>query len=187
MPIKWMKTKGTWREVANAARTTIGMEAGKGEPSSNWKRRILLAEHSPIRKLHISWVWEDLLWWVQTHFTRHKFGVEWWVSTSREDRTGIDRSTLTQNSLVNIEGEANAQAIINISRKRLCMQASKETRKAWEDFLFFLEKIQPELTSCCVPDCVYRGWCYEYKSCGFHKTESYKKILKLYREGVNEQ
>ena len=45
-----LKILGTWRDVANAARTTIGQEAGEGEPSSKWKRRMLLAEHSPIRK-----------------------------------------------------------------------------------------------------------------------------------------
>ena len=186
MKIEFLKRKGTWREIADAARTTIGMEAGEGEPSSNWKRKMLLAEHSPIRKIHINWKWTDLLWWVQTHFTRHKFGVEWWVSTSRSDRTGIDRSTIGQDAPVNVEGEANLQAIINISRKRLCNQASKETREAWKEFLEGLKDIEPELVSVCVPECCYRGWCYEYKSCGFHKTEKFKEMLNEYRRNINE-
>jgi len=187
MKISFIKVTNTWRDVADAARTTIGKDAGEGEPSSNWKRRMLLAEHSPIRKIHVNWKWVDLLWWVQTHFTRHKFGVEWFVQTSRTDRTGIDRNTLSQSSLVNVEGQANAQAIINISRKRLCSKASPETRQAWIVFLNSLKELEPELVSICVPDCVYRGWCYEYDSCKFHLTDGYQMILKTYRFNINEK
>ena len=185
MKVKLLGTMGTWRQVADAARTTIGLEAGTGEPSSSWKRLMLLAEHSPIRKFHINWKWTDLLWWVQTHFTRHHVGVEWFVSTSRTDRTGIDRSTIGQDAPVNVQGEANAQAIINISRKRLCTQASKETREAWQAFLETFKESEPELYRCCVPDCIYRGHCYEYKSCGYHHTEAYKRELALYRQEIN--
>ncbi len=187
MNIKFLGIKGTWREIANSARTTIGLEEGNKEPSSLWKRRMLLCEHSPIRQLIIKWKWTDLLWWIQTHFTRHWVGVVWWVKTSRSDRTGIDRNNLTQNALVDVEGEANAQAIINISRKRLCYLASKETRDAWWDVLNeVVLPNEPELYSCCVPDCIYRGHCFEFKSCGFYKTDIYKKWLKEYREGINE-
>ncbi len=180
-----LNIKGTWREVADAARTTIGKEAGQGEPASSWKRRILLAEHSPIRKLVISWKWTNLMWWVQTHFTRHKFGVEWFVKTSRSDRTGVDRANLTHSSLVDVEGEANAQAIINISRKRLCTNASKETREAWTTFLNAIKDKEAELFAVCVPDCIYRGHCYEYNSCGYHHTEAYTKKLAKYRKEIN--
>lgn len=187
MQAKLLGVKGTWREVANAARTTINREEGKKEPSSLWKRKILLAEHSPIRKIIVDWKWYNLPWWVQTHFTRHKFGVEWFVQTSRNDRTGIDRTNLTHSSPVNVEGEANAQAIINISRKRLCHKASPETRKAWVLFLKKLKTQQPELVNCCVPDCIYRGYCYEFNSCGFFKTKKYEKWIEIYRKGINEE
>jgi hypothetical protein len=59
--------KGTWREIADAARTTIHMEGGTKEPSSKWKKNILLAEHSPIRKLHIDWKWYGLKSWISVH------------------------------------------------------------------------------------------------------------------------
>ncbi|MGN0832773.1 MAG: hypothetical protein ACI4RD_03885 [Kiritimatiellia bacterium] len=61
--IKFLKVKGTWREVADAARTTIRQEEGTKEPRSSWKKRILLAEHSPIRKLCFNWKWLDLPYW----------------------------------------------------------------------------------------------------------------------------
>ena len=71
MKIKFLKVKGTWREVADAARTTIRLDEGTKEPSPKWKKRILLAEHSPIRKLCFNWKWIDLPYWVSVHFVRH--------------------------------------------------------------------------------------------------------------------
>ena len=180
--------KGTWREVADAARTTIGKEAGEGEPSSLWKKRMLLCEHSPIRKLSINWIWYDLKYWISVHFVRHKFGIEHWVKSQRPDRgTSGNRDDAPQSTLINHECLANAQAIINISRKRLCFCAMPETREAWKEFLSSIKDLQPELYETCVPDCVYRGYCYEYKSCGFFRTETYKAWLAKYREGINEK
>jgi hypothetical protein len=186
MNISPIKTIGSWRDVADAARTTIGMEAGEGEPSSNWKYRILLAEHSPIRKLNFNWIWFDLKYWISVHFVRHKFGIEHWVKSQRPDRSSTkDRDNSPQSALINHECFANAQAIINISRKRLCKCAMPETRDAWITFLIELAKTQPELFNACVPDCIYRGWCYEYKSCGYHLTNKFQKDLAAYRGNIN--
>ena len=41
-------------------------------------------------------------------------------------------------------------------------------------------KIEPELASCMVRECVYRGFCPEMYGCGFDKTEEYKKELERY-------
>jgi len=185
MKISFLKIKGDWQEVKDAAMTTIGKDAG-ATPSSEWKRRMLLCEHSPIRKLIVKWKWTSIFWWVQTHFTRHHVGVEWHVPTSRTDRTGIDRTEEgSQSNLISVEGEANAQAIINISRRRLCMLASKETREAWIVFLMRLSTYEPELARVSVPDCVYRGYCYEYKTCGYFTTKAYQMELERYRKDIN--
>ena len=186
MRVNFLGTKGTWREVANSCNTTIHKEAGEKEPSSLWKRRLLLSEHSPIRQFIVKWKWYDLKYWVSVHLVRHWLGIVHWVRTQRSDRTGVDRNELPQGAMVEHEAEANAQALINISRKRLCMQASPETREAWQAVINEVAKVEPELASCCVPDCIYRGHCYEFKSCGYCKTEEYKKRLAEYRRGINE-
>jgi hypothetical protein len=186
MKAKILSIKGTWRQVADSANTTIHLEAGENEPSSKWKKRMLLCEHSPIRQHIIKCKWYNLKSWVSVHFVRHKIGIEHWVRTQRTDRTSIDRDDLTQDNLIEHEFEANVQAFINISRKRLCTQASDETREAWQSVLDEIKQSEPELYSVCVPDCVYRGWCYEFKSCGFHKTEAYQKKLSDYRNGINQ-
>lgn len=182
MEIKFLKRIGTWREVADAARTTIRRDGGEGEPSTRWKRRILLAEHSPVRKLNFNWKWIDLPYWVSVHFVRHKFGIEHYVSTQRTDRTGEDRAAKTQDAPVMHECFANAQAVMFISRRRLCSQASPETRAAWRLVVDEIAKIDPEVASCCVPECVYRGFCPEFKSCGFCETAAFREALARYRQ-----
>ncbi len=187
MKVKYLGTRGTWREVADAANTTIHKEAGENEPSSLWKRRMLLCEHSPIRQLMIKCKWYGLKSWVSVHFVRHKIGIEHWVRTQREDRTGINRNELPQGTDVEHEFIANAQAMINISRKRLCSMASIETRNAWKAVLESIKEEQPEIYAVCVPECIYRGYCYEYKSCGYHKTKEFNKRLTEYRKNINEE
>ncbi|MFW2490981.1 hypothetical protein ACN077_20800 [Clostridium chromiireducens] len=185
MRVDFLGIRGSWKDVLNSARTTINMEHGDKEPSSNWKRRMLLAEHSPIRLISIKWKWFDLKYWVSTHFVRHWLGIEHYVRTQRTDRAGIERDDLGQGSLVEHEAQANAQALINISRKRLCSCASVDTRIAWKEFLYSFKDQEPELYNVCVPDCIYRGHCYEHKTCGYHKTEQYQEQLKAYRQGIN--
>ena len=183
MKIKWINSSNNWREIANAARTTIGMEAGEGEPSREWKRKILRAEHSPIRLLKIRWKWVELPYYVSNHMVRHKIGIEHFVKSQRSDRTGDnirDRSDSPQGELIEHECEANAQALINISRKRLCNQAHDNTILAWEKVIVQLKDIEPELFQICVPECIYRGFCPEFKSCGFIETSRYKKVRKHY-------
>ena len=79
--------------------------------------------------------WHGLKTWISTHFVRHNKGIDHWVSTQRSDRTGVPRDKKPQDALVNHECEANAQAMINISRKRLCNQAAIETRAAWREVI----------------------------------------------------
>ena len=179
--LKYLKCGSSWRDVADAARTTIHLDGGEGEPSPRWKKRILLAEHSPIRKITISWKWTNLPSWVSVHFVRHKFGIEHFVSTQRTDRTGADRSLSPQNAPVDHECFANAQAVMFISRRRLCSQASPETRAAWKLVVDALREIQPELAACCVPECVYRGFCPEFKSCGYAQSPAFPEALAAYR------
>lgn len=179
--LEWIEYIDVWPPVKRAARTTIGKEGEGVYPSASWKKTILLAEHSPIRKIRFSWKWCDLKSWVSVHFVRHKFGIEHWVTTQRSDRTGVDRDKSPQDTPVSHECEANAQALIFISRRRLCTQASAETRAAWKEVKTEVAKVDPVLASVMVPECIYRGFCPEFRSCGYVDTEAYKKALEEYR------
>ena len=182
MEVRFLKVLGSWRDVADAARTTIRLDEGTKEPSSKWKKRILLAEHSPVRKLCFNWKWIDLPYWVSVHFVRHKFGIEHFVSTQRTDRTGVKRDASRQDAPVMHECFANAQAVMFISRRRLCRQASPETTAAWQKVVDEIAAKEPEVAECCVPECVYRGFCPEFRSCGYCWTAQWKKAVERYRE-----
>lgn len=181
MKVELKNIKGTWEEVANRARTTVSKgELGK-EPSDKFKKKILMAEHSPIRGLIYCFKISNLKSWVATHFVRHHVGVEKWVSTQRTDRTGINRDELSQGEEVTMELEANAQALINMSRKRLCSQASPETRQVMQEMKNEVSKKDSIVAKAMVKECIYRGFCPEMNGCGYDKTETFKKELDEYR------
>ena len=162
--------KDEWQEIKNSTMTTIGKKTGS-YPEKDWKIKLLISEHSPIRKLKISWKWESIKSWVSVHFVRHKFGIDHWISTRRTDRTGIDRNELRQDELVVHEFEANAQSIINISRKRMCFQASKETREKMEGLKIAIKEAgEEEVALVMQPQCIYRCGCSEFESCGYWQT-----------------
>lgn len=184
MRITGFKHDDNWEDVKNSALTTIHKGGGK-YPDASWKKRMLMAEHSPIRMIRFTWKWEGLKSWVSVHIVRHWLGIEHWVRTQRTDRTGIDRDEIPQGVEVEHKCEANAQALINISRKRLCNCAAPETKEAWLAVKNQVQKVEPELANCMVPECIYRGFCPEYFSCGYANTDAYKEELSRYRSGIN--
>ena len=169
MKIKVIDVFGTDRQVADAARTTIKLEDSDKEVKASYMRKLYLCEHSPIRIKQFLVSVEDIPYWIVMHFARHKFGIEHWVSTQRNDRTGEERGS--QEALVNWKFLVNAQEVIFISRRRLCNQAHRDTKNAWMAILAEIAKIDQTLIDQCVPDCIYRGWCYEHKTCGQHLTK----------------
>lgn len=177
-----LNISNSWLSIKKSALTTIGKISEKS-PSSDWKLKSLLSEHSMIRKLWISAKWSDLKSWVSVHLVRHKFGIEHFVRTQRTDRTNINRDDLPQSNFVEHEIEVNAQSIINISKKRLCKLASIETQEAWIEFLKTFKDSEPELYKVSVPNCIYRnGLCGEFYSCGYIHTKEFKEKLKVYQK-----
>lgn len=198
--------KPDWIRVVNAARRTWGKEPINHEPSDKFKKEILLAEHSPIRLLEYDFTISDIRQWVTVHLVRHHEGCEKFVHTQRQDMNDqIEKITKEIVRICEVEGltrdgwkerdylfqgqendmdmTCNAQAFINISRKRLCKGcASPETRLAWEIVIEKLEEIDPILAEKCVPECIYRGFCPERKRrCGYIDTMAAQVRLVKYR------
>ena len=197
--------KADWIRVVNAARRTWGKKPINHEPSDSFKKKILLAEHSPIRLLEYDFTIEDVRQWVTVHLVRHHEGCEKFVHSQRQDinadienitkkvievlaDAGMlkdgwrERDYMFQGEHNDMDMTCNAQAFINISRKRLCACASPETREAWKLVIEMLKEVDPILASKCVPECVYRGFCPEAeRCCGYCNTEAYKQRLEEYR------
>lgn len=162
-----LKIKGDWQEVVDDCRSTVGKPPLGKEPSANFKRKILIAEHSPIRDIHVKWIWPIIESFVATHWSRHKF--ECYIKSQRTDRTGVPRNKLPQDEPVSFTGDANCQNAIDAWRKRLCYMADPKTRWYAEDFKEELRGVEPELSDVLVPNCVYRGGCPEMVPCGFYE------------------
>ena len=166
MKTEIFKIKGDWQEVVNDCRATVGKgELGKN-PSIQFKKEILISEHSPIRDISFKWIWKNIPSWVATHFSRHKW--ECFIKTQRSDRTGTVRDKLPQDAPVNFTGDANTQQLIDTARKRLCRLASRETRKYMEDLKTTIRSPEPEISDVLVPNCIYRCGCPEPNGCGWY-------------------
>ena len=70
MRVEILSVKGTWRDIADACNTTIGIDPGDKEPSDKWKRTILRCEHSPIRKMYFNLKLHDVPSYVSVHLVR---------------------------------------------------------------------------------------------------------------------
>ena len=177
-----------WKKIKSACMTTISKQAGDKEPSQAWKRKILICRHSPIRRGTISWKWEEIPYCISTHFCRHHEGCEKFVGTSREDRTGIDRTQRSQMDEVPMEMDANINALQSISERRLCTCADPTTIKYWKAVLEEVKKYDEDIYWSCVPQCIRCGSCVEpFSDCKFyenlmkgHTLEEQQDIMKRY-------
>ena len=63
--------------------------------------------------------------------------------------------------------DVNAEELMVIANKRLCQQASPETRQLVQDMCSLAEAATPELHGLLVPMCEYQGGvCHEMYPCG---------------------
>ena len=123
------------------------------------------SEHSPIRTQIFAIEMRGIPSFVSVHFVRHKVGVEHFVQTMRDDRGAgetADRLTPVNHLMI-----ANAQALLHMSRKRLCGQAHPTTQLVMWEIRAGVEAIDPDLAAYMVPECTYRGVvCHERSMCG---------------------
>jgi hypothetical protein len=173
----------SWKRALNAARRTIGKEPIDKEPSDNWKAGVLLAEHSPIKLVEYLIAFKNLRQWTGVHILRHDFTLPF-IHSQREDRRKLecDRDELPQGTPNDQDFVVNAQTLKNISRKRLCSCASKETREAWQMVKDKIREFDPVMADKMVRNCVYCGFCPELECCGYVNTEAYKDELERYRK-----
>lgn len=105
-------------------------------------------------------------------FVRHHIGVNHYVQTQRDDRVkeSVPRAEKGQGEIVSHIMSINAQELINMAHKRLCLQASKETREVMQEIVRQVVEVAPYMKEVLVPLCKYRnGKCTEMFSCGKEK------------------
>ena len=159
-------TAEDWVGVKQRALVTVGKSV-KTSPTSEWKHKILEARHSPIRYLRYSFLLQDIPSWVSVHLCRHVHAQPY-VKSQRNDRqTEYDRNKAPQDSPVSMIWDLNAEELMVVANKRLCNQASKETRDVVRQMCLLALESTPELEGLLVPMCVYNGGkCHEMYPCG---------------------
>ena len=63
--------------------------------------------------------------------------------------------------------DMNAEELMEVANKRLCLQAAPETRSVVRAICDLATEVTPELDGLLVPACVYQGGvCHEMHPCG---------------------
>lgn len=135
-------------------------------PTEEWLKRLVESEHSPIRELWFG-IKMEIPSWVSIHFVRHHIGVNHYVQSQRNDRQdNYDRNKAPQDTIVSHIMSINAQELIQMAHKRLCKQASEETRQVMQRICDEVINVAPYMRDVLVPLCAYRnGKCTEMFSC----------------------
>lgn len=157
-------TDKDWEWVKTCTLNTVGKKS-LTKPTDEWKKKLIESEHSPIRELWFG-IRMQIPYFVSVHFVRHHIGVNHYVQTQRTDRTGVNRDELPQGEFVSHVMSVNAQELVFMAHKRLCKQASEETRQVMKMIVDEVIKVCPQMKSVLVPLCVYRnGKCTEFFPC----------------------
>lgn len=192
-----------WKRALNEARRTVGKAAIDKEPTEQWKRNVMMAEHSQIKLVEYTISFTDLRQWVGVHLLRHPFVLPFIHSQRVDRRDDIEQMTerymavisddiknspdfnrrdyLPQGQPNDQDFVVNVQTLINISRKRLCSCASKETRAAWYAVKNAMAEHDATVAAFMVPNCIYRGFCPEINSCGYYTGKHFERELNDYR------
>ena len=150
--------------VKQCTLNTVGKSTTKA-PTEEWLKRLVEAEHSPIRELWFG-IKMEIPYWVSVHFVRHHIGVNHYIQTQRTDRTGINRDEKPQGEIVSHIMSVNAQELVFMAHKRLCKQASAETQAVMKEIVKKVVEVAPYMKSVLIPLCAYRnGKCTEMFPC----------------------
>lgn len=152
--------------VKQCTLNTVGKKLSKkSNVDIEWLERLIKSEHSPIRELWFG-IRMEIPYFCSVHFVRHHIGVNHYVQTQRTDRTGIKRDEKSQGEIVSHIMSVNAQELIFMAHKRLCLQASEETRMIMKEIVKKVVEVAPYMKEVLVPMCVYRnGKCDEMFPC----------------------
>lgn len=163
-------------DIQEANWCTTRKDTGPAGYTARIFSRGLISEHSPIRRLILSWRNRNMERRASTHFVRHIHSPAF-VGGSRPDWFG--EAPDTNDHLQ----DSNCQALIDMARKRLCARAWIGTQENMVELKKALmaadvDRIGPRgdappafyrvLGRVLVPNCVYRCGCPEgKKNCGF--------------------
>ena len=159
-------TRQTWLDVKRRALITVGKHP-VSPPDSAWISGMLEARHSPIRYAVYSFELSGIPSNTATHFCRHVHAQPY-VSTLRRDRMpDFDGDAAPRCTPVDMILDVNAEELMVMANKRLCLQAAEVTREIMRGMAKLAGEATPEIAPFLVPMCAYHGGvCHEMNGCG---------------------
>lgn len=154
-----------WTFCKNCALVTVGKRTAK-VPDQTWKHAILRARHSPIRTLQFAFYLQGVPYCVSTHLARHVHAQPFIRSQRNDRQSEYDRNMARQDAPVDMIWYMNAEELMTIANKRLCMQAEKNTREIVRMMCDLVVSRLPEFKGLLVPPCQIYGKCMEMFPCG---------------------
>jgi hypothetical protein len=143
--------------------------------------RLYQCMHSPIRTQIFYCSMYNIPSYVAMHLVRHVTIVPF-VKSNRTDRRKPNENALTKevqtiddvldcarNIPLRMDFIANAEALLNMSYKRLCYKASSDTVRVMQSIKNEVSLVDYDLAFRMVPHCIKYRNCEELKSCGFFK------------------
>ena len=156
------------------ARRALASTVGKDFSSKATLAQIYTWKHSPIRTQIFEITLKDIPTFVSVHLARHVMAQPF-VTSKREDRGGNGKED--RYTPVDMTIWINAEALMAMANKRLCYQASKETREVMIEIDIAISKVDRDLSDHLVPACVAQGgYCREPKPCGWMDVKKYNPI-----------
>lgn len=160
-------TEDDWERCKQLALQTVGKFTAPKAPDVEWKHKMLECRHSPIRTLWFT-IRLDIPYYVSVHLSRHKFGVEHYVQSQRNDRQSeYDRNLAPQGTMVSHVLDINAEALMHLAEKRLCGMADATTRYVVQKLCRAVIQYNPEFEPFLVPQCERMLHCPEMRPCGY--------------------
>lgn len=158
-----------WSEVLDSARITIHKKPLNKEPSDKFKKRLIIAEESPIYTRWYRLDDQSCNRRVALHLIRHHIGTQPFLGTTREDI--ID----TNGEVIPFRFYFNLQSLINMAEERLCFKAYSATRHYVVGIIQLVAELESfDFAPFLVPMCVKRGYCPKSdRGCSFIDTSSY--------------
>lgn len=162
-------TEDDWVLCKKCTLVTVGKDSDK-VPTEEWKKKLLRARHSPIRTLEFIFRLTGIQSWVATHLARHVHATPF-IKTQRNDRQdAYNRNEAPQSTPIDMCWLINAEELMVVANKRLCGQASPETRLVVRAICDAVIKTNPEFAEFLVPMCYWKnGKCDEFNCCGYNK------------------
>ena len=157
-------TQQDWNRCKELALNTVGKKM-VNTPDTEWKYKILKSHHSPIRTLMFT-IKMYIPYCNSVHFVRHKYGVEHYVTSQRNDRqNNYDRDEAKQSEFVTHIMDINAEELMFMISKRLCGQADERTRYIAKKIRDAVIKTNPEFEAFLHTPCYLTKTCNEFSPC----------------------